>query len=129
MMRGMMRGMKRDGRRTAMKGREALEKWLFNLVDQLTGYAPPEKDDTIMSAVDGLLDDKILEDMGWASPETIAKDYVRLDMVIGTRIINKRNKPDCWKSGCALSCPDGNRDGKCVDIKPKTVADLIGGKG
>jgi len=60
-----------------MKGREALEQWLFNLVDQLTGYAPPEKDDTIRSAVDGLLDDKILEDLGWASPETIAKEYVR----------------------------------------------------
>ena len=86
-----------------MKGREAFKK-IREINLQLGG---------IMPIVDSSIE-AILIEAGWASPETLASEYVRLDKEIKGRI----NCDDCPGFDCT-GC----------EAKILTVADMIGDKG
>jgi hypothetical protein len=105
-----------------MKGREALEKWLFSLVDDLTGYAPPEKDAHIKSCVDGLLEDGILRDLGYVSLDDVVEGQTVKEVIGECPDIQ-----ECEK-GNTFRCPTGWVSSQCRKHKesPATIRDILG---
>jgi hypothetical protein len=102
------------------KGRAFIQAHLAEVIDKLTGYAPPEKNDEIATFMDWLFDDNILRSHGWVHEDDVVEGET-----IGAMCYNM---PRDSIDKCPLK-PQGRACVNCehyTSARPATIKDLIG---